>query len=265
MPDLVGSALWLIIAAVAAILVLSAIRARFGRVTIYEYQRGLRYRDGHFDGLVDPGSYRFYRPTTSIRPFDARLAVVTVPGQEVLTTDGVTVKLSLGVQYRVADGNVAFNQVESFIEAMYNTVQIHLRDVVGGLSIDEVLAKRGEIGATVLEHSVVPVRALGVELVALDVKDLMLGPATKKLFAQVVEARQQGLAALEKARGETAALRSLANAAKMVEANPALFQLRLLQQLESTSGNTIVVGLPTGATAVPVRGTSAPEADPGKT
>jgi regulator of protease activity HflC (stomatin/prohibitin superfamily) len=66
----------------------------------------------------------------------------------------------------------------------------------------------------------------------------------KKVFAQVVTARKEGLAALEKARGETAALRNLANAAKLVENNPALMQLRMIQSLEESSGNTLVVGLP---------------------
>jgi regulator of protease activity HflC (stomatin/prohibitin superfamily) len=105
----------------------------------------------------------------------------------------------------------------------------------------------------VLRRSQEAVRELGVELVAVDVKDLMLPAASKKLLGQVVDARQRGLAALEKARGETAALRSLANAARMVEASPSLLQLRLLQQLESTSGNTVLLGMPATGTPVPVR------------
>ena len=70
----------------------------------------------------------------------------------------------------------------------------------------------------------------------------MLPGDLKRIFAQEVAARKEGLAALERARGETAALRNLANAARMIEDNPALMQLRLLQQLGTTGGNTVVLG-----------------------
>jgi regulator of protease activity HflC (stomatin/prohibitin superfamily) len=75
----------------------------------------------------------------------------------------------------------------------------------------------------------------------------------KEMFAQVVQARKEGLAALEKARGETAALRSLANAAKMVEKSPALLQLRVIQSVEGSRGNTVILGLPSQSSLVPVR------------
>jgi hypothetical protein len=75
----------------------------------------------------------------------------------------------------------------------------------------------------------------------------------KKAFAQVVIARKQGLAALERARGETAALRNLANAARMLEGNPELMQLRLLQEIGESTGNTIVLGLPASTTPLPLK------------
>ena len=76
----------------------------------------------------------------------------------------------------------------------------------------------------------------------------------KKIFAQVVKARQEGLAALERARGETAALRNLANAAQMLQRNPQLFQLRLLQVAGQQTGTTLIVGMPQGSAPIPVRG-----------
>lgn len=86
--------------------------------------------------------------------------------------------------------------------------------------------------------------AFGLRLISADVKDIMLSGKLKEIFAQVVNARQEGLAALERARGETAALRNLANAAKMIDANPNLMQLRLVQTLGESSGNTLVLGVP---------------------
>lgn len=75
----------------------------------------------------------------------------------------------------------------------------------------------------------------------------------KQMFAQVVKARKEGQAALEKARGETAALRNLANAAKMIESHPNLLNLRLLQSVGESSGNTLVLGMPSQATTFPIK------------
>ncbi|MBN2311251.1 MAG: hypothetical protein JXR94_19895, partial [Candidatus Hydrogenedentes bacterium] len=93
---------------------------------------------------------------------------------------------------------------------------------------------------------------LGLRLISVDLKDIMFPGKLKEMFAQVVSARKEGLAALERARGETAALRNLANAAKMIENNPNLMQLRLLQALGEASGNTLVLGMSPQAAPVPV-------------
>jgi regulator of protease activity HflC (stomatin/prohibitin superfamily) len=87
-------------------------------------------------------------------------------------------------------------------------------------------------------------RDLGLKLISVNLKDLMFPGKLKEVCAQAVSSRKEGLAILEKARGETAALRSLANAAKMLEANPHLLQLRLVQSLGQSSGNSLVFGMP---------------------
>lgn len=241
MPDLVA----LGAVAVVTLVVALSLLARIETVTVYEWQRGLRFKDGRFESLLDPGRYRIWRPTTTIRPVDVRAALTNITGQELVTADGITVKLSLAVQLRLADPLKAVLQVVDHDEAAHSVIQIALREVVAAMTGDEVLAKRSEIGGQVFERSIEKIAALGLDLKAVDVRDLMLPTATKRLYAQIVEARQRGLAALEQARGETAALRSLANAANLIEKSPSLFQLRMLQQMESSSGNTFVVGTPT--------------------
>lgn len=249
MPDLVV----LVVVAIGALVLVAVASSLFGRVTIYEYQRGLRFRNGSFAGLLGPGRHWIYRPSTKITPVDIRESLFSVPGQEVVTSDGFSVKLSLVVGHKVVDPLVALTKVENFHQVVYSAAQIQLREVVSGMTIDDLLQRRNEIGPAILERTAESARAAGVELLSVDVKDLMFPGPLKKTFTQVVEARQQGLAALEKARGETAALRNLANAARLVDANPSLLQLRLLQQLEGSSGNTLVVGFPTNSTPLPVR------------
>jgi regulator of protease activity HflC (stomatin/prohibitin superfamily) len=240
-------------AIVAVVIFAMLVGALFKRTIIYDYQRGLRYRNGRFVDIVGPGSHWAFAPTTSIRLVDVRSAVLPLPGQELVTSDGVAIKVSLAVQRRLVDPAVAINDVENYTLSTYSILQVALREVVGAMTVEEVLSRRSEIGGEVLGRSREAVRKIGVELESVDVKDLMLPAATKRLLNQVVDARQRGLASLEKARGETAALRSLANAARMVEASPSLLQLRLLQQLDSTSGNTVLLGMPPATTPVPVR------------
>ena len=242
-----------LVMAAIVLLVGAVIGARFHRTTVYDYQRALRYRDGRFVDVLEPGVHWVFTPTTTLRLVDIRSSILPLPGQELVTSDGVTIKMTLAVGRRLVDPAVAINEVENYTMSTYSILQVALRDTVGAMTIEDVLSRRGEIGAEVLSRSQEAVRKIGVELVSVDVKDLMLPAATKKLLNQVVDARQRGLAALEKARGETAALRSLANAARMVEDSPSLLQLRLLQQLDSTSGNTVLLGMPPATTPVPVR------------
>jgi hypothetical protein len=132
-----------------------------------------------------------------------------------------------------------------------------LRQIIGGTAIDDLLAQRQSIGAKL--HDIVSAKttSFGLKLLAVEIRDIMFPGELKKIFTQVVRARQEDLAALEKARGETAALRNLTNAAQLVERNPYLMQLRLLQVLGQQSGNTVVLGVQPPSGPIPIR--KAPE------
>lgn len=131
-------------------------------------------------------------------------------------------------------------------EALYVSAQLALRTLVAACKIDELLEKRLEIGKNLLANIASQANALGLDLSLAEVKDIMFPGELKKTFAEVVKAQKEAQAALERARGETAALRSLANAAKMLEDNPALLSLRALQSVSATgtAGNSIVFNVP---------------------
>jgi regulator of protease activity HflC (stomatin/prohibitin superfamily) len=246
------------VVAVGVLVVLLAFFQLFRRITIFEYQRGLRYSNGKYVGVLEPGRHWIYTPNTTVTRIDAREQSIALPGQEIVGADGVSIKMSLAARYRIADPDRAVNKVANFTMTLYSELQIALRDVVSGRAIEELLQQRVAIGAELMQRASGPARDLGVELLALDVKDVMLPGPTKRIFSQVVEARQQGLAALEKARGETAALRNLANAARLVDERPSLMQLRLLQQVGSSTGNTVVLGVPPSTLPIPTRPSEKP-------
>ena len=245
------TALLIVLAVLVAVV---AARALLARVTIFEYQRGLLYRYGRFESLLGPGTHWIFQPATAVQTIDVRETLLPLTGQELVTADGVSIKISLAARYRVVDPVKAINNVASYLIVLHSLLQVALREVVGQQPIDQLLQQRDEIGKETLARAAGPAAELGVELLRVDAKDLMFSGPMKRIFAQVVEARQQGLAALEKARGETAALRNLANAARLVEERPALMQLRLLQQIAGSSGNTVILGMPSSSTPVPIRG-----------
>ncbi|MBI2267679.1 MAG: slipin family protein [Armatimonadetes bacterium] len=241
--------------AILAFLVIFVIvfRALSVIITIFEHERGLKYHKGRFVKILGPGRYRIFTPVTTVSRIDVRTRFVSIAGQEVLSSDGITLKVSLAAQYDIADPHVAVNKVENYQQAFYLLLQLALREIIGQAKIDEVLEKRNVFSAMLKELVSQKVEELGLKLLAVDVKDIMFPGDLKKIFSQVVKAQKEGIAAIEKARSETAALRNLANAAKMMEDNPALMQVRLLQQLGESSGNTLVLGVPHPTTPIPHR------------
>ena len=122
-------------------------------------------------------------------------------------------------------------------------------------------ANRLSLKLTPLSGSIRNPAKIGLTVHAVEVKDVMLPADLKRAFADTLKVKQEGLAALERARGESAALRNLANAARVLEGNPALMNLRLVQSLSAAqgAGNTLVFGMPGGF--VPLKNGHAPKRD----
>lgn len=245
---------WYILAAIVVLLFYIAMRSskvRLVRVTVYEFQRALRYRKGRFLRVLGPGQYWILEPQTTVTPVDVRPNFITLMGQEVLTADGVALKISVAANYEMSDPQLAINGQANYAQAIYLLLQLAVREVISTFKADELLENRAGFAEKIRALAEPQVQRLGLKLLAADLKDLMISGDLKRSFAQVVKARKEGEAALERARGETAALRSLANAARMLQDNPQLVQLRMLQAMGESCGNTLVVGLPA---ALPLAG-----------
>ena len=242
----------LLVALGLIVLVVLCIGLGLSRQIVFEYERGLLFRNGVLKRTLAPGAHWYIPFRSSIQKVDVRLKTVSIPSQEILSSDNITLKVTLSAQYSVTDPVIALTKIEKFQDAFYMTLQLALRELVGAAKVDEVIAGRQAIGKNIFDRTATKVTEYGLTLHAVDVKDIMFPGDLKKIFAQVVKAQKEGLAILEKARGETAALRHLANAAKMLDNNPALMQLRVLQSLEQGGGNTIVLGWPAQTTPLPI-------------
>lgn len=209
---------------------------------------GLLYHKGKFAEVLAAGRHirwgRFY----TTRLHDLRKTSFLVNGQEVLTADNVGLKASLLVTYHIADAAKATHETQNYITDLYNAAQVALRAVVSGVAAEALLAQRFELGAQLLARVQPEAAKIGLNVLAVEVKDVMFAADLKRAFADVLKAKQEGQAALERARGESAALRNLANAARVLDGNPALMNLRFLQSLTAAqnAGNTLVVGVPGG-------------------
>jgi regulator of protease activity HflC (stomatin/prohibitin superfamily) len=224
---------------------------------------GLLYHKGKFVGVLGAGRHIRWGRYFSLGAQDLRKGALVVSGQEVLTADNVGLKISLLVNYQVADPAKAAHESQNWQSDLYNGAQLALRAVVSGVAVEALLNQRLELGAQLLARVQQDSAKIGINLLAVEVKDVMFPAELKRAFAEVLKAKQEGQAALERARGESASLRNLANAARVLEGNPALMNLRLRQSLSAaqSAGNTLVLGMPGGF--VPLKNgpsTTAPEA-----
>jgi len=232
----------------------NARRFRFLRFfTVPEAQCGLLYQHGRFQACLEPGRHLRWGFGYTVTTVDLRKQTFPVASQEILSADHVGLKLSVAVTLQVTDPLKAMHLVQDWPAHIYNAVQLALRSLVAAQPIEDLLSKRCEIGRQLLAAVVPAGEEIGVTIHATEVKDVMFPGELKKAFAEVLKAKQEGQAALERARAETAALRNLANAARLLEGNPALQNLRLLQSLSgaNAAGNTLVMGFPSGFIPLP--------------
>jgi regulator of protease activity HflC (stomatin/prohibitin superfamily) len=218
--------------------------------TVQEGFKGLLYRKGRFTELLPPGRHVCWGVELVVTFCDVRKGILTVLGQEVLTADNVAVKLSLVLNYQVTDPDKAMHETQHWVNDLHTSSQLAARAVVGGVTLEALLGQRADTGAKLLALVQPQAMMIGINVFAVEVRDVMLPAELKRAYADTLKAKQEGLAALERARGESAALRNLANAARLLDGNPALQNLRLMQSLADGrgAGHTLVMGVPGGFT-----------------
>lgn len=204
---------------------------------IWEYERGLLYRDGRFERLLEPGRYHFWRwEKVNVTRVNIRQTSEVITGQEILTADKIEVRISLIAQYQVSDPVLAVNAVESYSDQLYQDLQLALRAAITGRTVDEVLAAREEISASLLEQVTPQVTAYGVTLKRVGMRDIVLPGTVRAIFLKEVEADRTGRADLIRARHELATARARANTARVLTENPHILRMQELDALINLAG-----------------------------
>jgi regulator of protease activity HflC (stomatin/prohibitin superfamily) len=219
-----------IIVVLAATIAVTAIIARWRHVSIvHEGFVGLLYHEGKLTRTLAAGRHVLWGRNFRLLPVDNRKTLLNVG-----------VKISLALTTQIIDAVKTVQAVDNYATHLYSAAQTALRVAVAEIAIDALLAQRAEISTRLREIIEPQAAAFGVQLHAVEVKDVMLPAELRRAFNETLKARQEGQAAVERARGESAALRNLANAARLVESQPALATLRMLQTLEA-SKQTVVL------------------------
>ncbi|MEL7233596.1 MAG: slipin family protein [Chloroflexota bacterium] len=215
-------------------------------ITIYEYERGLLYRDGKFVNLLDAGRYQWWRwERVDVTPVSTRQMSEVVSGQAILTSDRIEVRVSLVAQYVIADPVLAVNTVASYSDQLYQDLQLVLRDLVAARDLDALLDDRNEIGEALLAGVKDNALTYGIELRRVGVRDVVLPGVVRNVFLKEVEADREGRAELVKARHEVAAARARANTARIMSENPNIQRMQEIEALVKIAGrNGSMVLLP---------------------
>jgi regulator of protease activity HflC (stomatin/prohibitin superfamily) len=215
--------------------------------TIESGHAGLFFKDGRHEATLAPGPHAFWKGVAKVRVLDVDLReqVVDVAGQDIMTADKVTLRLNAVVTFKVADPVKAVTTVEDYRQALYREAQLALRAAVGTRELDVLLADKDAVARELDNVVRSRVSGFGVEVVSLGIRDVILPGEMKDLMNKVTEAKKAAEAALITRREETAAMRSQANTAKILESSPTLMRLRELEVLEKVTEKanlTVVLG-----------------------
>jgi regulator of protease activity HflC (stomatin/prohibitin superfamily) len=216
-------------------------------VQVNQYERGVLFSRGKFKKVLKPG-WNFVIPIfQSYKKVDIRTKADDVPAQEAITKDNVSVKINAVLYYKIFDASKAILEVENYYYATGQLAQTTMRNAVGSVSLDELLAEREKLSDTICKIIDQATDPWGIKVENVELKDVTLPEDMKRVIAKVAEAEREKAAVITKAQGEVEASRNLAEAAKTMATTPGALHLRTLSTINDVSSdqsNTIIFALP---------------------
>lgn len=212
-----------------------------------EYQRGVVFFLGRFQGVKGPGLVIVIPGLQQITRVDLRVVALDVPSQDVISRDNVTVRVNAVLYYRVVDPEKAIIQVENYSEATSQLAQTTLRSVLGKHDLDEMLSERDKLNADIQEILDSQTEDWGIKVANVEIKHVDLNESMIRAIARQAEAERERRAKVIHAEGELQASEKLVEAARVMSSEPGAMQLRYLQTLadmSSTNTSTVVFPLP---------------------
>jgi regulator of protease activity HflC (stomatin/prohibitin superfamily) len=215
---------------------------------IKEWERGVVLRLGRMQpASKGPGLRLVFFPIERLTRLSLRTETLDVPPQDVITRDNISVKVNAVCYFRVVDANLALSQVANYLYATSQLAQTNLRSTVGQFELDEILSEREKVNAKlqiILDQDTEP---WGIKVSKVEVKQVDIAENMQRAIAKQAEAERERRAKIIHADGELQASTKLAEAAQILQRQPASIQLRYLQTLTEIGvekNTTIVFPLP---------------------
>lgn len=207
--------------------------------TVARDRAGVLFIDGRYVSTLPAGLYAFWKGQAEAKlvEVDLRETMIDVGGQDIMTSDKVTLRLNAVVTFRVVDARKSICQTEDVRQALYRETQLVLRAVTGSRELDVFLSDKDTVSKEIEDCIRHRANALGLEIASAGIRDVILPGEMKELMNRVTEARKAAEANLISRREETAAIRSQVNTAKLLAENPVLMRLRELEVLQSIAAS----------------------------
>jgi regulator of protease activity HflC (stomatin/prohibitin superfamily) len=212
-----------------------------------QYERGVNFFLGKFTGVKGPGVAFVPLGLAHMRRVSLRIVALDIPPQDVITRDNVSVKVNAVLYMRVNDPERAIIEIENYLYATSQLAQTTLRSVLGETELDELLADREKINGILKRIIDERTDAWGIQVSAVEVKDVDLPKEMKRAMARQAEAERERRAKVIAAQGELQASQTLADAARTLSTEPAAIQLRYLQtvtEIAAENNSTTIFPLP---------------------
>ena len=214
---------------------------------VNQYQRGVKFTMGRFSGMVNPG-WRVVIPVfQTMTKVDLRLKAVDVPSQDAITKDNVSAKINAVIYYKIIDASKSVLEVENVHWAVLQLAQTTMRNIVGEVTLDELLSQRKQISDHIEQIVDEATLSWGVEVTSAELKDINLPPDMVRTIGKQAEAERERRAVIISAEGEVAAAENLAKAAELLSQHPGALHLRTLNSINdisSDASNTVVFTVP---------------------
>ncbi len=214
---------------------------------INQYERGVRFTIGKYSGIMEPG-WRLVIPVfQSYQKVDVRTKAVDVPDQNAITRDNVSVRVNAVIYYKVSDAAKAIIEVEQFQYAISQYAQTTMRNIVGEVTLDELLASRDKIADRIREIVDKETDAWGLKVQNVELKDVKLPVDLERTIGKQAEAEREKRAVIITSEGELLASENMAKAAEILSQKPGALHLRTLQSINDISSdqsNTVVYMIP---------------------
>ena len=212
-----------------------------------QYERGVAFFLGRFWGTKGPGLIFLPAGFANQKRVSLRIVALDIPPQDVITRDNVSVKVNAVLYMRVTDPERAVIVIEDYLYATSQLAQTTLRSVLGEVELDELLSDREKINAVLKKIIDERTEAWGIEVSAVEVKDVDLPDQMKRAMARQAEAERERRAKVIAAQGELQASETLAQAAGNLAKEPTALQLRYLQtvvEIAAENNSTTIFPIP---------------------